>query len=106
MVRNQVERLVKMGPLPSEQESIRNTTPVEKYQQLLLSIAPPLTDEEACALTAIFGIDGCFGLGWTLLHLIETAPNWPIEESLRDVENEWIATLKNRAERGRQAGSQ
>ncbi len=105
MVRNEVKELSRMGRLPSEEESIQNPSPLlEKYQQLLLSIEKPVTDEEAKVLTEVFGIDGCFGLGWTLLHLIETAPNWPIDENLKNVENEWIERLKDRAERWRDAG--
>jgi len=104
-VRDEVNELQRMGPPPTEEESIRNSSPlIEKYQLLLQSIEKPVTDEEARALVGIFGIDGCFGLGWTLLHLIETAPHWPIYECLKNVENEWIVMLKDRAERWRDAG--
>jgi hypothetical protein len=104
-VREEVKELQKLGPPPTEQELIRNPSPLlDKYELLLSSIAEPVTDEEARVLTGIFGADGCFGLGWTLLHLIETAPNWPIEECLIDVENEWICRLKDRAERWKNAG--
>ena len=76
MVRDEVRELLKLGPPPSEEALIRNPSPfLEKYEQLLSSIEKPVTDEEAKLLTGLFGVDGCFGLGWTLLHLIETAPN-------------------------------
>ena len=76
MVRDEVRELLKLGPPPSEEALIRNSSPfLEKYEQLLSSIEKPVTDEEAKLLTGLFGVDGCFGLGWTLLHLIETAPN-------------------------------
>ena len=105
MVRNEIIELQKMGPLPSEEESIRNPSPLlEKYEQLILSIEKPVTDEEARVLTGIFGVDGCFGMYWTLIHLIETAPSWPIEECLMNVENESINMLKERAERWRDKG--
>jgi hypothetical protein len=105
MVRDEVKELQRMGPPPSEEELIRNPSPfLEKYEQLLLSIEKPVTDEEAKVLTGIFGVDGCFGLGWTLLHLIETAPHWSAEECLENIENEWIQMLKDRAERWRDAG--
>jgi hypothetical protein len=78
MVRDEVRKLLELGPPPSEEELIRNPSPVfERYEQLLSSVKKPVTDEEARLLTGLFGVDGCFGLGWTLLHLIETAPNWP-----------------------------
>ena len=58
----------------------------------------PVTDEEACALVKLFGSDDCVGLAWTLLHLIETAPGWPIESALIGLEGEWIRRLRERAE--------
>ena len=75
MVRDEVRDLLKLGPPPSEEELIRNPSAVfEKYEQLLLSIQKPVTDDEAKLLTGVFGVDGCFGLGWTLVHLIENRP--------------------------------
>ena len=46
----------------------------------------------------LFGPDDCFGLAWTLLHLIETAPGWPVESALVDLESKWIDRLRERAE--------
>jgi hypothetical protein len=107
MIRHEIAELLQMEPLPCEQELIQpqQLDRVKAYEMLLHSITKPVTDEEAKALTTLFGIDGCFGLGWTLLHLIETAPNWPIDECLMNPENEWIERLRNRAERWRAAGS-
>ena len=51
----------------------------------------------------MFGPDDCFGAAWTLLHLIETAPNWP-QEPLEDNGNEWLQMLNRRAERWKEAG--
>lgn len=105
MVRDEVKELIRMGPPPSEDELIRNPSPIlEKYERLLSSIEKPVSDEEAKLLTAIFGVDDCFGLNWTLLHLIETAPNWGAERDLEDSENEWVRRLKDRALRWRNAG--
>jgi len=105
MVRKEIDELRKMGPLPSETESIRNPSPLlEKYQQLLLSIEKPVTDEEATVLAGVFGVDDCFGLAWTLAHLIETAPNWSAEEYSDNAGNEWVQTLKDREKRLRNAG--
>jgi hypothetical protein len=105
VVRDEVKALLRMGPLPSEEELIRSPASlVENYQQLLLSIEKPVTDDEAKILTGTFGVDDCFGLCWTLVHLIETAPNWPIEEGLENIGDEWIQRLKDRAARWRDAG--
>jgi hypothetical protein len=45
----------------------------------------------------LFGPDDCFGLGWTLLHLIETAPGWPIKAVLDGSQGEWIDRLRERS---------
>jgi len=104
-MRDAVKELLSLGPLPSEEESIRNPSPLlERYQQLLRSVEKPLTDEESKELAGLFGVDDCFGLCWTLLHLIETAPNWPDLTELGNAENEWVRRLRDRAARWRDAG--
>ena len=106
MVRSEVEELRKMGPLPSEKESIEDPSPLlEKYQHLLLSIERPVTDDEADVLAGVFGVDDCFGLAWTLAHLIETAPNWSAETYPNAAENEWVNRLRDREKRWREAHS-
>jgi hypothetical protein len=92
-MREQVNELLKLGPLPSSEASAET---IGRYQELLSSITPPVTNEEARHLTSLFGPDDCYGLAWTLVHLIESAPNWPVEEYLEG-ENEWIGILRDRA---------
>jgi len=106
MVRDEVKELLGMGPFPSSEEVIRSkeVSLVEKYQRLLSSIEEPVTDEEAKVLTRFFGTDDFFGLSWTLVHLIETAPHWSAGERLENVGNEWIQRLKDREARWRNAG--
>ena len=41
---------------------------------MLESVAKPVTDDEAAALAQLFGPGDCFGLAWTLVHLVESAP--------------------------------
>jgi len=104
-MRDEVRELVGLGPLPSEKELIQSQSPIlERYEHLLSSIEKPVTDEEADALAGLFGVDDSFGLGWTLLHLIETAPNWSAEQYLDNRENWWIGYLKDREKRWREAG--
>jgi hypothetical protein len=50
-------------------------------------------------MVSLFGPDGCFGLAWTLVHLIETSPGWPIEGCITQLQSEWIVRLRERAER-------
>ena len=93
-VRNEIEEMRALGPLPSE--DLRDVELMKKYDQLYRAIAKPITDEEARVLVKLFGQDGCFGLASSLMHLIETAPGWPLEECLHDQDNEWVIELRNR----------
>jgi hypothetical protein len=47
---------------------------IEQFETALRNIGSPISDEEAIALARLFSEDDCYGLAWTLLHLIETAP--------------------------------
>lgn len=90
----QVRRLLELGPLPP---SAAATESVMRYQRQLERISGPLTNEEAEALVKLFGHDDAHGMAWTLIHLVETAPDWPIDRCLEG-DNEWIRLLKARAE--------
>jgi hypothetical protein len=88
--------LLKLGPLPGY-EADPAEDEVNAYQELLGGIAPPVTEEEAKALVTLFGPDDCYGLAWTLLHLIESAPGWPVAEALQG-DGEWVDRLRRRAD--------
>jgi hypothetical protein len=97
-MRNEIHRLVELGRLPSEEDA--DVEKLRKYEVEYRGITRPITDEEAIALLELFGEDGCFGLASSLMHLIETAPGWPIKNCLTDTGNPWVLELKNRAIRG------
>jgi len=86
--------LEKLGPLPSS--ACRDIEKLKKIQTLIEQIEEPVSDDDARVLVKLFGPDDCFGLAWSLLHLIETAPNWPLEECLTNTGNEWVNRLKQR----------
>jgi len=90
-----------MGPLPPERNAERYADPmqVKEFEQAIGAIAPPLSNEEAEELTAAFGDDDCFGLAWSLLHLIETAPELPVKAEPPSDANEWIRRIWYRAHR-------
>jgi hypothetical protein len=70
-----IHDLVALGPLPREADATEEG--LERHQAALARIAIPVTTDEAYLLMTIFGPDGddsCFGLAWTLLHLIESCP--------------------------------
>ena len=97
-MRPEIQRLVELGRLPSEDDA--DVEKLRKYDVEYRGITRPITDEEAMALLGLFGEDGCFGLAFSLVHLIETAPGWPIKGCFEDARNPWVIELKNRAVRG------
>ncbi|MET8790412.1 hypothetical protein [Streptomyces pseudogriseolus] len=68
--------------------------------QQLEAISKPVTGEEARALVSCFGPDDCYGVAWTLLHLIETGPNPVLTTDPGPDANEWHQRLYNRAVNG------
>ena len=84
-MRKEVQELSNLGPLldceTAEEEQLK------RYESLLSSITPPVSDAEARSLVHLFGPDECYDLSWTLLHLIETAPGWPLHDCLQDTDN-------------------
>src|SRR6188508_2643258 len=95
-MREAVMALVRLGPFPSE----KHATPedLEAVQKLLEQIEKPVSNDEARALCKLFGPDDCFGLAWTMVHLIETSPGWPLTDALAVSGNQSIETLRRRAQ--------
>jgi hypothetical protein len=85
MIRPEIEELERLGPLPADDDDYpgidRRLFDVE---HLLAVVDPPVTVEEARVLAALFPRDGgtCYGLAWSLLHLIETLG---VDDGLREV---------------------
>jgi hypothetical protein len=75
-----IAQLAKHGPLPSAAE--RDVAKVRQVQTLLMQIDQPISNDDARILVTLFGPDDAFGLAWTLVHLIETAPDWPLWDVL------------------------
>lgn len=97
-MRPEITRLILLGQLLPEAEA--SVEHLRQLEVLLLSISKPVSNEEARALVRLFGPDSCFGLAWTVLHLIESAPGWPLVDCLSNSNNEWVALLRDRAVRG------
>ena len=89
-----VHELVRLGPLPSSEKP--DMARMKRWQGLLAKVEQPISDGEARELVKLFGPDDCFGLAWTLVHLIESAPGWPLEDCLDGVEGEWADLLRQR----------
>lgn len=97
-IRQAVADFLAAGPLPDEDQP---PEAIDRAGDLLDRIERPVTDEEAMALIAGFGPDDCYGLAWSLLHLIETAPGAMTAEYPADSENIWVTELRRRVEHGR-----
>ncbi|GGW81712.1 hypothetical protein [Streptomyces lomondensis] len=97
VLRREVADLVAAGPFPNEDAEIEA---ISETQRLLERIPKPVTDDEAQALATLFGPDNCFGLAWTLLHLIETAPGAGSAQYTKRTDNEWVQMLNARVEVG------
>lgn len=92
-MRREVIKFVKLGTLP---DSNAPEDKIAAHQIALSKIKRPVTDSEAKQLLKCFGPDDCFGLAWTLLHLIESAPSGiPIKSEPAEFENDWKNNFGN-----------
>ncbi len=97
-MRPEIANLIHLGTLPSERGA--SLERIQQFEQCYRAVSRPVSDEEARALVTLFGNDGCFGLASSLVHLIETAPGWPLVDCLANTNNEWVVELRQRAIRG------
>jgi hypothetical protein len=82
-VRPAIAELVKLGPLPIEKD-VSQPAQIARHETLLVGLELPATDEEARLLAKLFpGYGTTFGLAWNLLHMIESAPGWPLADRAR-----------------------
>jgi|SRR5215467_13636771 len=97
-MRVEVIELGRLGALPPSDGAVAENLQelLDKYQNLIMSINKPVTDEEARVLVTVFGPDDCFGLVWRLVALVESAPGWPLADCLENASNEWIQMLRQR----------
>ena len=102
MIRPAVVRLVELGPLPREDSDRADVPTLEKYENALNAIERPVSREEALRLVRLFGPeeDSCFGLAWTLLHLIESCGDGELLDTVDDY-SPWIRRMREGAERRR-----
>ena len=97
IIRKEVQELADLGRFPLEEGSSEEQVAV--HERALPKILGPVSDEEARVLVGLFPEKGStFGLAWQLVHLIETAPGWPLADVLDGAStNEWIAHLRQTA---------
>ncbi|MEU7151245.1 hypothetical protein AB0B15_24945 [Streptomyces sp. NPDC045456] len=93
-MRSEVLAFVADGPLPDWDASEEE---IDRRSRQLGAIPVPVRGDEAHALAACFGPDDCYGLAWTLLHLIETGPNPAVTVDPGSGANEWVQRIYDRA---------
>lgn len=69
-----LDELYEMGQLPADTDSRSDDFPFDRFDELLRQITKPLTEEDAVRLINLSPpLDaGCYGVEWTLMHLVET----------------------------------
>ncbi|MFJ8534909.1 hypothetical protein [Streptomyces sp. NPDC093591] len=92
-MRSEVRAFLTDGPLPDEDAE---GDEIDRRVEQMAAIAKPVTAEEARALADCFGPDDCYGVAWTLLHLIETGPNPVFTVRPGPDANEWRHRLWQR----------
>lgn len=93
-IRDEVASFLAIAPLPASKHADQEH--LERLTDLLMKIEAPVSREEAIRLATAFGPDECFGLAWTLIHLIETAPGGAPLDVIPESDNEWILLLQER----------
>ena len=58
-----------------------------------------LNADELAILVSLFGEDDCYGLAWTMIHIIEKSPMWLPSEFPLITGNRWHNLLLERASR-------
>ena len=94
-VQDAVAVLASLGPMPAAEQASDHI--IGKWESALLSLKTPISSNDAKVLVGLFGTDDCFGLAWTMIHALETAPEWPIWDLLPASGGDWIQLLRHRA---------
>lgn len=97
IVQPAVKSLQMLGALPDSVSA--DVSNLEKFEKYLGEVKRPVSNDDARALSELFGHDDCFGLAWALVHLIETAPDWPLDDVFLRSDNPWLTLLRERSER-------
>lgn len=101
-MRPEVEQLASLGPIPGEDD---DDAPLERWEGALGAIQSPLHEGEARVLVVCFPPDLAYGLGFSLLHLLESAPDWSDELARAISVDEWRTRARLRLANARKMRS-
>jgi hypothetical protein len=71
-VRSEVIELKELGVMPNHDDDTVEDIVIENFENLLGSLGGSINKDEGEILIQIFPEESCYGLEWTLLHLIES----------------------------------
>ena len=99
--RIQIIQLKALGQMPDSLTGNPAGELVSKYDELLIKVKTPLTEEEVEALIGIFPESTMYEVEWTLLHLVETYMKPELLSKYRNLiskcpSEEWRDTMKVR----------
>lgn len=100
-IRNEINRLNELGQMPNHDDDTVQDSVIEEYENLLGSINKPINKKEAEILVKLFPKESCYGIEWTLLHIVESVYNTISRDEYNDLiakcnSNEWKETLFSR----------
>lgn len=95
-MRKEFEDALALGTLPPADRLSPEQTKL--WQEALNGLPDAPAGEEAAALVGLLPPDETtsFGLAWTLVHAIESSPDWPVETALQS-RTWWQSLLRDRA---------
>ena len=101
VVGSQVQAVVDLGRMPTDDDG-PDEARIESWSNALDAVVAPVSDEEAAALLDCFPPDDStvYGVAWSLLHTIESAPYSASFLQRLDDRSPWVTFLRERAIRG------
>jgi hypothetical protein len=99
-IRPEITRVTALAPLPAEEDCSEGL--IVEMDEATRVVPRPLTDEEALALFDLLATSdesSYYGVMWTVVHAVETAPGWPLPQLWTPI-GPWFDSLRIRARNG------
>jgi hypothetical protein len=99
-VRREIQRLADWAPLRAEADDWWQDEVINQFAADIDAVSGPLNSTERDVLLALLDRpddDDIYGLLWSVLHLIETAPGYNSASCLVTADRPWFELLATRA---------